>query len=106
MSQRPPPPAAHRLSSAIDGSEALSQLLRRLQDARARFNAVTALIPDTLLADVRAGPVDGTSWTLLAANNAAAAKLRQLLPVLQRQLDESGWQGSAIKVRVQPRDRN
>jgi hypothetical protein len=52
---------------------------------------------------VRPGPVDGDCWTLLAAHNPAAAKLRQMLPDLLQRLQERGWQGTAIKVRVQPR---
>jgi hypothetical protein len=47
--------------------------------------------------------VDGDCWTLLAAHNPAAAKLRQMLPALLQRLQDRGWQGTSIKVRVQPR---
>jgi hypothetical protein len=61
------------------------------------------MLPPGLRDDVRAGPVDGDSWILLAAHNPAAAKLRQMLPDLLQRLHEEGWQGTSIKVRVQPR---
>jgi hypothetical protein len=41
---------------------------------------------------------------LLAAHGAAAAKLRQLLPRLEAALLQAGWQGTPIKVRIQPRE--
>ena len=92
-----------RLSDALDSSEPLGHLLRRLHEARQRFEVVTSALPAPLRADVRPGPVDADGWTLLAAHNAAAAKLRQLLPLLQQRLVDAGWQTTSIRVRVQPR---
>lgn len=96
----PTPPLG--LAQALDRSEPLAGLLRRLHQARALFETIAPLLPPALHADVRPGPVDGERWTLLAAHNPAAAKLRQLLPLLLQRLQETGWEGSAIKVRVQP----
>jgi hypothetical protein len=103
MSQRPDPSPTVTLATALDRSESLGQLLQRLHDARRRFDVVAPALPAALRADVRPGPVDGTTWTLLAAHNAAAAKLRQMLPDLQQRLLDGGWQGTSIRVRVQPR---
>jgi hypothetical protein len=91
------------MASALDRCEPLGLLLRRLQESRAHYDAVAPLLPPTLRADVRAGPMDGDCWTLLAAHNPAAAKLRQMLPALLQRLHDRGWQGTSIKVRVQPR---
>ena len=91
------------MASALDRCEPLGQLLRRLHESRAHYDTVAPLLPPMLRADVRAGPVDGDCWTLLAAHNPAAAKLRQMLPHLLQRLQEQGWQGTSIKVRVQPR---
>ena len=91
------------MATALARCEPLEQLLRRLSEARAHFDTVAPMLPPTLRADVRPGPVDGDCWTLLAAHNPAAAKLRQMLPDLLQRLQERGWQGTAIKVRVQPR---
>ncbi len=103
MSPRPPPSnAALPLGTALDRSEPLARLLQRLQESRARYDAVSALLPAGLRGAVRPGPVDEEGWTLLVDHGAAAAKLRQLLPRLEQRLRERGWQGTPIKVRVQP----
>ena len=103
MSSRQPQEPTLKLATALDRSEPLGLLLRRLNEARSHFDAVAPLLPPALRADVRPGPVDGDTWTLLAAHNPAAAKVRQLLPRLLQQLQAGGWQGTSIKVRVQPR---
>ena len=103
MSPRQPVEPSLKLSTALDRSEPLGLLLRRLQEARAHFEAIAPLLPPNLRADIRPGPVEGESWTLLAAHNPAAAKVRQMLPALLQCLQQAGWQGTSIKVRVQPR---
>lgn len=90
------------LASALDRSEPLARLLQRLHESRSRFEAVSPLLPAGLLAAVRPGPLDDEGWTLLADHGAAAAKLRQFLPRLEALLHERGWQGTPIRVRVQP----
>ena len=103
MTPRQPRNDTLKLAAALDSSEPLGQLLRRLQEARSLYDTVAPLLPPALRADTRPGPVDAGAWTLLAAHNPAAAKLRQLLPTLLQRLQAEGWHGSAIKVRVQPR---
>lgn len=103
MSSRSDPSSTLKLAAALDRSEPLALLLRRLHESRQRFDAVAGELPPPLRDDIRPGPMDGNQWTLLAAHNAAAAKLRQLLPLLQQRLQAAGWQGTSIKVRVQPR---
>ena len=96
-------PAGHlSLGDALDRSEPLTRLLQRLQESRARFDAISDLLPGGLQQAVRPGPVDDDGWSLLAAHGAAAAKLRQLLPRLEATLVSKGWQPTPIKVRVQP----
>lgn len=92
-----------RMATALDRCESLGLLLKRLQQAQSHYACVSPLLPPGLREDVRAGPVDGDSWTLFAAHNPAAAKLRQMLPDLLQRLRDEGWQGTSIKVRVQPR---
>jgi hypothetical protein len=103
MSSRQPQEPTLTLATALDRCEPLGLLLRRLHEARAHFDTVAPLLPPGLRADVRPGPVEDGVWTLLAAHNPAAAKLRQLSPLLLQRLQQAGWQGTAIKVRVQPR---
>ena len=88
------------LSSALDRNDMLASLLERLRDSQARLEAITPLLPPALRAAVRSGPVDEAAWVLLAANAAAAAKLRQLQPDLQAALAASGWAAPTIKIKV------
>ena len=88
------------LTTALDRSEALAALLRRLRESQARFATITPLLPASLRAAVSAGPLDDNAWVLLAANASAAAKLRQMVPELQAQLQAAGWTGPAIKIKV------
>jgi hypothetical protein len=107
MSSRQAPPiapsASLKVGAALDRCESLGQLLKRLAQSKAHYASVAPLLPPGLRDDVRAGPIDGDCWTLFAAHNPAAAKLRQMLPSLLQRLRDEGWQGTSIKVRVQPR---
>jgi len=107
MTARPPRAAHHpgtlALGDALGQSAPLALLLRRARESRERFDAISPLLPPGLREAVRAGPLDDEGWSLLAAHGAAAAKLRQLLPRLEDALSAKGWQGTPIKVRVQPR---
>lgn len=93
-------PAALPIDDALRASESLARLRERLDDSRRRFAAIQGLLPAALAAQVEAGPVDDHGWTLFALSNSAAAKLRQLLPELQRRLAAGGWPDVAPRVRV------
>ena len=90
------------LGSALGQSEPLARLMQRLRASNECFNAVRALLPPGLLAQVRPGPLDDTGWSLLVSNGAAAAKLRQMLPRLEEVLLQSRGQATPIRVRIQP----
>jgi hypothetical protein len=98
----PIPPASRTLPirAALDGSDALARLTARVETSRRRLDAVAPLFAAPMRPLVRAGPLDDTAWTLLAANGAVAAKLRQMVPMLERRLAEQGWPALAIRVRV------
>lgn len=93
-------PAALPIDDAIRGSAPLARLRERLDDSRRRFEAIHDLLPAPLAAQVLSGPVDDGGWTLLAPHPAAAAKLRQLLPRLERRLQERGWPALPLRVRI------
>jgi hypothetical protein len=90
------------LGDALGKSTPLARLLLLAQESRQRYDAISPLLPPALREAVRAGPLDDEGWSLLAAHGAAAAKLRQLLPLLQDALRTAGWQVTTIRVRVQP----
>ena len=91
------------LARALDHSEPLAGLLRRVRESRERFDAIRGLLPPALLASVRPGPLDESAWSVLVDHAAAAAKLRQMLPDLQSALADRGWPQPAVKIRIQPR---
>ena len=98
-------PVALPVGQALAQSAAWSRLAARLQESNARFALVVPLLPPALAAQLQPGPLDedGRTWTLLAANAAVAAKLRQWVPRLDAALTAQGRQGSAIRIRVQSR---
>jgi hypothetical protein len=94
-------PDAVPLGQVLDRCEPLLRLQQRLAAANAHMDAVRPFLPPVLSKHVRSGPTDAEGWTLLAANPAVAAKLRQLLPRLEAALRQQGCATSRIRIRVQ-----
>jgi hypothetical protein len=94
-------PPAQPIGEALANCVPLARLQALLRDSNARFEVVRPLLPVQLAAEVRAGPVGEDGWALLASSPSVAAKLRQLLPRLEAALQQHGWQGSGIRIRVQ-----
>lgn len=99
-SHAPLPSHTVGIGQALADSEPLALLGRRMRDSQARLAVVAPLLPPAMRAFVKAGPIDETSWSLLAANSAVAAKLRQMLPALQAHLRSSGFDGPPVKVKL------
>jgi hypothetical protein len=89
------------LQQAADESPTLAKLAQLARESGERLKAVELLIPSSLRSAVKAGPIDGTDWCLLVESNAAAAKLRQVLPALVTHLCGRGWQVTSIRLKVQ-----
>ena len=87
-------------SQAIDNSPSLAKLAGIALASAGMLTAVEQLLPAPLRASVKAGPIDGDSWCLLVSGNAAAAKVRQLLPALQAQLRAEGRGIQTIRLKV------
>lgn len=96
----PLPSNTQGIREALARSEPLALLARRLRESQDRLAAITPLLPPTMRPHVRPGPVDETGWALLVANNAVAAKLRQMLPALEAQLRQRGFAGVPVRVRL------
>ena len=88
------------LLQASQNSPTLAKLIDLNRDSVARLKAIERLIPGSLRASVKAGPIDGPVWCLILDNNATAAKLRQILPSLEAHLRTKGWDVNAIRLKV------
>jgi hypothetical protein len=86
---------------ASQDSPTFARLTELTRDSVARLRAVEFLIPPSLRASVTAGPIDGPVWCLILSNNAAAAKIRQLIPAFQAHLRVKGWDVNSIRLKVQ-----
>ncbi len=94
-------PLPMSLEEALEGSASLAQLRARWTESAARFEAVRPVLPPDLQRCVEPGSLDATGWTLRVPHAAAAAKLRQWCPLLERHLAQGGWKTTPIRVRVQ-----
>jgi hypothetical protein len=89
------------LQQAAEESPTLAKLAQLARESGERLKAVETLIPGPLRSAVRAGPIEGTAWCLLVDSNAAAAKLRQVVPALVAHLCGRGWEVTSIRLKVQ-----
>ena len=86
---------------AAEDSPTLARLAQLARESGERLAAVELLIPVPLRSAVRAGPIEGDGWCLLVDSNAAAAKLRQVVPALVAHLCDRGWEVNSIRLKVQ-----
>lgn len=98
----PPPltPDALRIEEALQRSAPLALLRERMRESNRRFEAVARHLPASLVAHVKAGPLDDAGWSLLVANASVASKLRQLQPRLEGALRIAGWASCVIRIKV------
>ncbi|WP_395055967.1 hypothetical protein [Polaromonas sp.] len=94
------PLRAITFSQAVENSPSLARLAHLVQDSNDRLKAIESLIPETLRSAVQAGPIDEGIWCLLVSSNAAAAKVRQLLPLIQSRLIDKGWKVTSIRLKI------
>ncbi len=92
--------ATQSIAQALASSDALSSLTARVHASQARLAALQALLQAPIRAQVRAGPLDSEGFTLLAASQPVAAKLRNMLPALEACLVEQGFTQLPIRVKV------
>jgi hypothetical protein len=89
------------LLQAAEDSPTLARLAQLARESGERLKAVELLIPAPLRSAVKPGPIEGAEWCLLVESNAAAAKLRQVVPALIAHLCDRGWQVNSIRLKVQ-----
>ena len=85
---------------AVENSLSLGRIASLIKESNARLKAIESLIPENLRSAVKAGPIDENTWCLLVNGNAAAAKLRQLTPLIESRLLDAGWKVNSIRVKI------
>lgn len=93
-------PPALSLNQAIENAPALSRLASLVDQSTAMFRCVQGLIPPPLRPHIKPGPVDGQDWCLMVTHSAAAAKLRQLVPLLRTRLQREGFAVLTVRVKI------
>ncbi|MEG0719776.1 MAG: hypothetical protein RSB86_18445 [Comamonas sp.] len=88
------------LEQAAQSSPALSLLVSQAREANARMKAIEPLLPPSLRHSVRPGPIEGSTWCLIIKSNAAASKVRYLLPSFEAHLRTKGWDVAHIQLKV------
>ena len=88
------------VEQAAREAPALAQLVALTQDSSERLRSVLPLVPPALRNCLEAGPIQGSTWCLLVRNNAAASKLRYLLPGMAAHLRVKGWDVQEIRLKV------
>jgi hypothetical protein len=93
-------PQALSAHEAAENAPALVQLARLLKESSSRLQAIQPLLPHTLRQSVQPGPVDENNWCLLVSGAAASAKIRQLIPAMERSLSDQGWKPLSIRLKI------
>ncbi len=88
------------LQEAAEASPALANLAAQVRESARHLADVSPVIPPPLRAAVQAGPVDGEGWCLLVKGSAAAAKLRQLVPLMEARLAQAAGRPVRIRLKV------
>jgi hypothetical protein len=102
MGSQPTPmtPNAMPMQEALNRSGSLKKLMGLIQESQARLEIIRTILPQTLSPHVQAGSLDADGWTLLAANAAVGAKLRQLQPRMEEMLRLSGKNDISIRIKT------
>ena len=93
-------PVAVSVRQAAESSPTLAHLTKLSRESSDRLKAIEPLLPEALLSAVKAGPIDEKNWCLLVDSNAAAAKIRQLIPLLEARLLSKGWKVNSIRLKI------
>lgn len=96
------PPGTRGIDQVMRDSDALTLLTQRLRASQARLDALKPLLPPALRNQVQAGPLDESGWTLLASSQAAAAKLRYMVPAFEAHLRVQGYDGPPVRLKLMP----
>ena len=94
------PKVAVSAHDAARNAPALAHLVKLGRESSDRLKAIEPLIPEALRSAIKAGPIGEKNWCLLVESNAAAAKIRQMIPVLEDRLLTNGWKINSIRLKI------
>ena len=93
-------PPALTLTQAIDEAPALARLAHLVDQSTAMYRCVQGLIPPALRPLIKPGPLEAQDWCLMVSHSSAAAKLRQLVPLLRSRLAQEGWNVTTVRIKI------
>ena len=100
VSKPPGQPRTVTAHQAVQNSPSLGRLAALTSESNERLAAIAILLPDAMRSAVKAGPIEGETWCLLVNGSAAAAKLRQLTPIIKLRLMDRGWKVTSIRLKI------
>ena len=102
---RPPVPTPKHSSvmDAIEHSDTLSSMLSLQRRSMTFLKTIESILPPGLSDQLLAGPIEDDVWCVLVKHNAAAAKLRQLLPAIAAQLRSKGHNIQQVRMKLMSR---
>lgn len=86
---------------ATEEAPTLGKLAALARESQERLHAIEPLLPGALRSSLTPGPIEGNCWCLLVRSNAAAAKVRNLIPSLIAELNRRGWMVKEIRLKTQ-----
>ena len=96
-------PKQTSVMDAIGQSDSLSGMLNLHSRSQLYLRSVETLLPPGLIDQLLPGPVEAGVWCVLVKHNAAAAKLRQLLPALSAHLRSKGHDVQQVRIKLMSR---
>ena len=104
MQKRPDSsPKQSSVMDAIGQSDTLSGMLHQHSRSQLYLRSIETLLPPGLIDQLLPGPLEDGVWCVLVKHNAAAAKLRQLLPALSAHLRTKGHDVQQVRIKLMSR---
>lgn len=89
------------LEQAAEEAPVLSQLMQKTRLSQQCAQSIADLVPAPLRPSLAYGSVEEGEWCVLVQNNAAASKVRHLLPLWVSRLQQQGLGVRRIRLRLQ-----
>jgi hypothetical protein len=94
------PKRAVPIVTAAQNQPTLARLIDQQRQSEALWKSVRAALPEPLRLTITPSSIENGAWCLLAPNNALAAKLKQLQPVLLAHAQAKGFALDRIRIKV------